>query len=503
MLATDEQKDIWTSRRKIARNTLKPILKRTLEKKQKAPLVTTDATAAAEPVDGTKKKKTPTGLVVSAFLIAITAAVLRLGGRTAFVSLLGLDFIADSDVKNQVSDFVNNFNNMDDLVRYGAFFGAWLGAKAFCIDAFTVILALSSGVLFGGIVQGAAVSVVCSSLASLCVFLTARYYLREQTEQQIERRPAFRAVERAVAREGFKTVFTLRLSPLLPIPIAAYNYLYGVTSVSALDFLAGISLGSVKPYLLDSYLGLFGKSLIDDPTGGGMYSDAALFAFISILILVGTFATEVAASTWQEIQLENEEEERKRREELVALGLSAEPLVDEQKLTNGPAALADSQLFRMMGVTAADVDKLPGWVKGIIGDIFSAQNRVNSVIDDEVAAVEYELLEGIDLGWDCIPRRGPALKVVEGSGGMTGVTGETGEAGVDGVAHLKYAYPGERSIYDFEKVLPSASNFKEYTYESLVFSFSLMGAMGKLMDSEEEGGTDAGSKSSPAVSLTQ
>ena len=105
------------------------------------------------------------------------------------------------------------------------FFLAWLGAKAFCLDFFTVILAFSSGVLFGGILQGTAVSVACSSGASLCVFLLARYFLREQTEKEIQRRPAFRAVERAVAREGFKTVFTLRLSPLLPIPIAAYNYL--------------------------------------------------------------------------------------------------------------------------------------------------------------------------------------------------------------------------------------------------------------------------------------
>ena len=52
-------------------------------------------------------------------------------------------------------------------------------------------------------------------------------------------------------------------------------------------------------------MGLFGKSLIDDPSGGGMYSDVVLFAFISVLILVGTFATEVATSTWEEIQTEN------------------------------------------------------------------------------------------------------------------------------------------------------------------------------------------------------
>ena len=220
--------DIWTSRRKIARSTLKPILKGKLEKRQQqslTPVIVSDQNSGEDVMDQKKKKKKPVGLIISAFLIAITAAVLRLGGRAGFISFLGLDFIADSNIKNQVSDFVTYFQTIDGTVQLAVFFLAWLGAKAFCVDFFTVILAFSSGVLFGGILQGTAVSVACSSGASLCVFLLARYFLREQTEKEIQRRPAFRAVERAVAREGFKTVFTLRLSPLLPIPIAAYNYL--------------------------------------------------------------------------------------------------------------------------------------------------------------------------------------------------------------------------------------------------------------------------------------
>jgi hypothetical protein len=34
---------------------------------------------------------------------------------------------------------------------------------------------------------------------------------------------------------------------------------------------------------------------------------------------------------------------------------------------------------------------------------------------------------------------------------------------------------------DFEEVLPDLTNLSEYTYESLVFSFSLLGAMGALL----------------------
>ena len=35
-------------------------------------------------------------------------------------------------------------------------------------------------------------------------------------------------------------------------------------------------------------------------------------------------------------------------------------------------------------------------------------------------------------------------------------------------------------------MIPDASNIKEYTYESLVFSFALMGAAAKLLDNDEQ-----------------
>eukprot|EP00957_Ditylum_brightwellii_P176945 13478277-Ditylum_brightwellii.AAC.1 len=43
-----------------------------------------------------------------------------------------------------------------------------------------------------------------------------------------------------------------------------YNYVYGVTNVPYLNFAGGIFLVSLKPYLLDSYLGYFGKTVVDD-----------------------------------------------------------------------------------------------------------------------------------------------------------------------------------------------------------------------------------------------
>mmetsp|Transcript_12538 Transcript_12538/g.12154 ORF Transcript_12538/g.12154 Transcript_12538/m.12154 type:complete len:156 (-) Transcript_12538:1413-1880(-) len=98
--------DIWTSRRKIIRTTLKPIVKSKLEKK----ISEKDKPVEIVAEDDEEKKKKPTGLLVSAFFIAVSATVLRLGGRTAFINMLGLDFVTGSGIKTQVDEFVTFFS---------------------------------------------------------------------------------------------------------------------------------------------------------------------------------------------------------------------------------------------------------------------------------------------------------------------------------------------------------------------------------------------------------
>ena len=74
--------------------------------------------------------------------------------------------------------------------------------------------------------------------------------------------------------------------------------------MSPWDFLAGITLGSIKPYLLDSYLGMFGKSVLDSQ--GSSEEDIFLLLFIGTVILVGTYASQIAKNTIEEIQAEAE-----------------------------------------------------------------------------------------------------------------------------------------------------------------------------------------------------
>ena len=59
------------------------------------------------------------------------------------------------------------------------------------------------------------------------------------------------------------------------------------------EFAPAMFLGSFKPYLLDSYLGVFSKQLLD---GDALDSskDLLLLVGLGVLVLVGVFATELA-----------------------------------------------------------------------------------------------------------------------------------------------------------------------------------------------------------------
>lgn len=93
---------------------------------------------------------------------------------------------------------------------------------------------------------------------------------QEKVEASIEKQPVARALAKVVEEDGFKTVFVLRLSPLLPIPLGTYAYIYGASALDSLAFASATFLGSLKPYLIDSYLGVFSKQILDGDRCAGL-----------------------------------------------------------------------------------------------------------------------------------------------------------------------------------------------------------------------------------------
>lgn len=96
-------------------------------------------------------------------------------------------------------------------------------------------LTLAAGALFG-LARGLVVVSLASTTAAALAFLAARHLARARVESLAQRYPSFRAVDRAIAKGGWKVVALLRLSPAMPFSVE--NYLFGLTAVRFWPYLA-------------------------------------------------------------------------------------------------------------------------------------------------------------------------------------------------------------------------------------------------------------------------
>ena len=144
------------------------------------------------------------------------------------------------DTLGQLVDWLQGLGPLGPVVYGLAYFALELVAVP------ALPLTVGAGYLFG-VTRGSAVVSVAATSAAAASFLLARYGARDFIQGLARRYPKFRAVDRAVGREGFKFVLLLRLSPLLPFALS--NYLYGLTSVK------------FAPYVLGSWLGMLPGSV--------------------------------------------------------------------------------------------------------------------------------------------------------------------------------------------------------------------------------------------------
>ncbi len=156
------------------------------------------------------------------------------------------------------------------------------------------LLTLAAGAIFG-LARGTLYVFVGASIGSALAFLVARYLARSSIEHRLENRPRFAAIDKAVAREGRKIVFLLRLSPVFPYNLL--NYALGLTSVTFRDY-AIASFGMLPGTFLYVYYGKAIGSLAAVAAGGelekGMEYWLVLGAGLLATVVVTTFVTRIA-----------------------------------------------------------------------------------------------------------------------------------------------------------------------------------------------------------------
>lgn len=146
-----------------------------------------------------------------------------------------------------------------------------------------LILTLGAGVLFG-VVQGTVLVSVASILGATCAFLLGRSAVREKVAAHIAKNPRFDAVDRAVAREGWKIVVLTRLSPVFPFNML--NYAFSLTRVSLRHYFWASWLGMLPGTAMYVYVGSLAGDLAR--LGGG---ETMRTAGEWALYLVGLVAT--------------------------------------------------------------------------------------------------------------------------------------------------------------------------------------------------------------------
>ncbi len=139
-------------------------------------------------------------------------------------------------------------------------------------------LTIGAGTVFG-LWTGLAVVVVGANLGALASFLLARTLLRDKVTEWAKANPRFDALDRAIAKEGFKMVLLSRLSPAFPFTLL--NYLLGLTKVSVGSYALANLIGMLPGTFLYVYIGATLSS--------GLSEGASLFK--QILLGVGLLAT--------------------------------------------------------------------------------------------------------------------------------------------------------------------------------------------------------------------
>jgi uncharacterized membrane protein YdjX (TVP38/TMEM64 family) len=145
------------------------------------------------------------------------------------------------------------------------------------------ILTLGAGALFG-VVKGSIVVSISATLGATAAFLVGRYLAQDWVARKIEGNPRFKAIDEAVAHEGWKIVGLTRLSPVFPFNLL--NYAFGLTRVSLRDYFFASWIGMMPGTVMYVYLGSLAGDLAAVGAGQGGRTPAPWALYV-----VGLLAT--------------------------------------------------------------------------------------------------------------------------------------------------------------------------------------------------------------------
>jgi uncharacterized membrane protein YdjX (TVP38/TMEM64 family) len=239
-------------------------------------------------------------------------------GRTKLIASLGVAgglaalIIGGVVLKDQIKSFLDLFIGLVDEwgpLGYIAYAAVYAGLELLAVPA--IPLTMTAGIIFG-VGPGLAVVSIAATIAATAAFLIARYLARDKVAAWANKNPKFAAIDRAIGKDGFRVVALLRLSPLLPL--AASNYLYGLTSVDVWSYIAASWLGMLPGTLAYVAAGTYGRDFFLGGAEGMAGSGAGgvepwqVAVGLSVTLLAVGYVGRLAKKALTEVELESEEE---------------------------------------------------------------------------------------------------------------------------------------------------------------------------------------------------
>ena len=140
-----------------------------------------------------------------------------------------------------------------------AFVLLYIASCVACLPA--SVLTVGGGAAFG-VLTGSILVMIGAPLGASAAFLVGRYLARDWVRRKIGHRPAFIAIDKAVAEEGWKIVFLTRLAPVFPFFLM--NYAYGLTRVPLRDYFLATWIGILPGSVLFVYIGSLTRGGAED-----------------------------------------------------------------------------------------------------------------------------------------------------------------------------------------------------------------------------------------------
>jgi uncharacterized membrane protein YdjX (TVP38/TMEM64 family) len=176
----------------------------------------------------------------------------RPGGVWGRLALMALAILVVATAGRQLAGLIPGFaswvRELGPLGPLAFIVGYAAAAVAFVPGSF---LTVTAGAVFG-MWAGTVYVLLGATLGAAAAFTVSRHFARGLFERRLVSDPRFVAIDHAIAHEGWKVAFLLRLSPLFPFTLL--NYALGLTRIRFADFLLA-SAGMLPGTLLYVYSG--------------------------------------------------------------------------------------------------------------------------------------------------------------------------------------------------------------------------------------------------------